>query len=614
MKNKFSSVKICLLVLVLIMSAVSLGGCGETPVQVENLITLKSNFAGTRTVTCNFGTDANSNTDRQQEIADTVKEYCPADMTYDTLSDDSGFKYVFTIEFGSLADYKTKVGNILSKEVFVALATPNSELAKGWHLKEDFDGMQLIQWLRDAIHEKGYRDISSDFQSVSNICNNNGELVSSNSSVMDVNALQGSPVNGVDMETTNNKDGSYDRTLTLSVPQSTFDNMGSVLENIMKSRTQSDAVYSGWSQKGNYREYTAMYQGIDLTSLQNVTNLFLGNSTNSIYYGDENKSSTPLAEQLVFEENIDLLGFVPADGTGAVTLNYRYSLPIKTTHGQGVVLSNGEWNKQGEWTDGVYTLQVSDQNMFDIRVPDGMQYNITGINVNLSESDCNNFTRTMDFLYDKQLGQDGQNYAYNFLKGKGVNVVKDQTTDSLVCRITFNGSAHDISNALGDLFGGGNYMEYSYQTSNMAVVTDITVEDNINITYMLTGDNINIPFNYTVSSSGAENISSLIGTNEAVKEAPKTTTNSDGTITCKLTGGNNNISYAATVPYAPGVITYCIVAGVMLAIAALLIVLFFKKSKKLNEKDKEQLMIDEFARQPNDEAAPNAPDNTTQEE
>lgn len=591
MNKKITTLKIVIAMAIIAIITAILCGCGETTVQVENMLKLEQSFSGTRTITCNFGTQVNGNDQQKQELDSVIADACPSSLTYENISDDSGYKYIFTISFNSLTDYKKKIENVIGKQVNPALATPNSDLARGWRLREDFDGMDLVQWLKTGIKEKGYKDLNTTFNSTSNVVNYGGDIVSSKDSVIAIDAVEGFPVNSISMETTNNKSDSYDRKIILSVPQSTFDKMGAKLNTIMEARTDATAVYSGWSQQGNYQEYQVLYQGINLKDLQRVTNLFMDNNSADIYYGDENHSSTPLAEQLVFEENIDILSFIPQEGK-SVSLNYKYSLPIKTTHGQGVVLRNGVWEKEGEWVDGVYTLQSTDS-VYDMRIPDGMQYAISGINVSLTAYDNNNFTRTFDFIYDKQAGEDGMNYAYNFLTKKGINAAKDKTDTSLICRITQSGTAQEISNQVGDLFGGGNYMSYSSQTSAMAVVTDIAVEDNINITYMLTGSNINVPFTYTVHSGGNENISDMTGENQAVKETPKIISNKDGSFTAKMVGGENNITFAATVPYSPGVTTYCIVAGVMLLLAGLLILLFINKTKKINARERQQLLIEE---------------------
>ncbi|GHU81622.1 hypothetical protein AGMMS50284_1880 [Clostridia bacterium] len=591
MHKKIKITKVFAVLLSLIAVTALLAGCGATNVRVETLLQIDKAFNGERTITCYFGKDFAANDDSKSLITEVINETCPKQLAHFADTEAGEYKYTFTLAFASLQEYKEKLEAVLNRPVSVVLATPNSSLANGWALKEDFDGMELIKWLQDELAIKGYKNLNLTFESVSNVVNYGGDIVSSKTTELDINEIKGYPVNSISVETTNNKNGSYDRKITISVPQSTYDTMGGNLSEIMEERTDTEAVYNGWSQQGNYQEYQVLYQGISIKELQRLTNLFMDNYTADIYYGDENKSSTPLAEQLVFEENINILSFVPQEKK-PVTFNYKYSLPIKTTHGTAVVFEKGTWDKQGDWVDGVYILN-SENYTYDIRIPDGMQYTIKGIDVNLTTYDNNTFKRTFDFVYDTQQGDEGINYAIKFLTKKGLEVTKEPKENGTACRITQNGTAQDISRQLGDLFGGGNFITYSKKTSKMAVVTDINVSDSINIAYMLTGDNTDVPFTYTVSSSGYENIGQVTADNhqQHMAASPKIIGNADGTYTAKMTGGENVISYVATVPYSSGVITYCVIAGAMLIIAALLIVYFFKKTKKLLEKEREIKLI-----------------------
>lgn len=590
-----NTIKFLLLLMILLIS-LTLAGCSEVNVRIENLLNINSAFSGERTLTCNFGKEYAADEEKQEIIRAMIKDACPDNLAYDEIKEENEFKYEFKISFASLDEYKAKVKSIIGRDISVALENPQSTLANGWSYTEDFDSMELITWFENEIKIKGYKDILLKFESISNVVNYNGNIVSSAGSTLNIFEIEGYAINGIYIETTNNKDGTYDRRLTFSIPQETYNSMGSGINTVMVARTDPDlAVFNGWINQGNYQEYQILYQGIDLKNLQRVTTMFLDSNNADIYYGDENQSSTPLAEQLVFEENLSINGYIPQKDK-PITFKYKYSLPIKTTYGQGAVFQQGVWEKQGEWIDGVYTLQ-SEGSVYDIRIPDGMQYTITGIDVNLNSFGNDDFERTFDFIYDKNNGEEGQAYAYNFLKNKGFTVSKEKSQKGIVCRITQKGTAEEISSALGDLFGGGNYISYENKTSAMAVVTDITFTDNINIDYMLIGDNVEVPFNYMVKSIGGENINDVSAENMSIKGTPKTVQNKDKSYTVMLTGGESSITYVATVPYFEGVLTYCLISGGILALAILLILFFFRKTKKLNKKDKEKLLITQKSEQ-----------------
>ncbi|MGN0551716.1 MAG: hypothetical protein ACI4I4_07770 [Acutalibacteraceae bacterium] len=558
--------------------------CGNKTVQVENFISMNAQFSGSRTVTLNMGELLDGNETLKAQFDEVVNEYCPAVMKKETKQTDDGLKYIFTIDFESEEDYENKISVIIGRQADSVLGTPNSALAKGWRFEEDFDGMQLFGFIVDGVKQKKYGELNFAYESSSNIVNLGGQIQSSNESIMSVNCVEGYPITSIAVETTNNKKDSYDRKFTISVPQTTYDKMGQSLLDIMQQRTADSAVYSGWSQQGNNQEFQVMYKGITAAQLQSVTALFLDCTEASIYYGDENNSSTPLAEQLVFEEKLNTLSFTAKDN-GKVPLSYKYSLPLKTTHGEGIVFNKGVWEKEGSWVDGIYTLKSNRSNLA-IRIPDGIQYKIEGIAVTVENNGEDNYTRSFNFLYDKGTGVEGCQYASAYFRKEGVETTTAKTNDNLVCRITKKGTAEELNEFFSGIFGGGNEITRAENTSAMAVVTDLSFKDSVNISYMLTGENEDVPFTYTLENKSGENIISITGEN--AKESVTERSQEKGKYTVELIGGENNVEFISTVPYFNGVLVYCIVAGVMLLLAALAIVFCIKRSRKLKQLEQEQ--------------------------
>ena len=419
-------------------------------------------------------------------------------------------------------------------------------------------------------------------QSTSNVVKYNNEVLSSKTSVMNTSTIKGEPVHSVTVSTVNHKNSVYDRSMVLSVPKSTYDKLGESLKTLMTSRTNSDGKGS-WSENNGYMDYTVDYKNIDIERLQQYTQLFLDCRNENIYYGDQNQSSTPLAEQLVFEERINLLGFV-SDTKENVIMSYNYTLPEETTHGEGVELKNGEWQTCGEWANSTYKINNTNGN-FDIRIPDGMQYNVKCINVALTSIGGNAFKRVVDFVYDRNTGEKGLDYAYGFLTDKGFTVSKESISEGIVCRVTQQGTAPDISNAVGDLFGSGNTFESTRHTNDMSVVTDLNVRDTINISHMLTGANSNIDMHYTVKSECGESIRKVTVDNKSSGKGAETNLNSDQSYTSTVNGGNFIFSYSATEANPPGVAVYCVICGAIAIPALLIITLLFRHNQRLKYKE-----------------------------
>ncbi|MEE0929402.1 MAG: hypothetical protein UIM53_00215 [Acutalibacteraceae bacterium] len=583
MKNIKFAVKIFALCIMLLIISVVLGGCGETYTQVENLMKITDDFVGERVITLDLGTDFDKNEERTKNLEKVIQEDCPPNMSYRTEKKDGSYRCVFVLSFSSLEEYKTKVASVIGKQIAVAYGYTDTVLSKGTYYKEDFDGMELVSWLTDNLYEKGYKDLVLDMQSTSNVVKYNNEVFSSKTSVLNTSTVKGQAVDSVTIDTVNYKNGSYDRTLILSVPITTYNSLGASLEELMKTRVAKEAKFSRWTSNNGLMEFTVKYEKIDIERLQEYTKLFVECHNQSIYYGDQNQSSTPLAEQLVFEEKINLLNMVSGSEKN-VKLIYNYTLPEETTHGEGVELSKGEWKTSGSWSNNTYKISNTD-GVYDIRVPDGMQYAVKGINIELSALDNDTFRREVDFIYDRNTGDKGLNYAYNFLASKGFTVSKESIAQGIVCRITQQGTSNDINNAVSELFGSGNYFECTRHTNDLSVVTDIMVEDNINITYMLTGANTDIDINYTVKSEGTEYIRSVKADNKADKVSVDITMKNDNSYTSTIKGGNFSVIYTATVPFTDGIIMYCMICGTIIVITLLTILLLMRYNRKLKKKE-----------------------------
>lgn len=583
LKNIKFTVKIFTLCIMLVIISAVLGGCGETYTQVENLMKITDDFVGERVVTLDLGNDFDKNEERTKNLEKVIQESCPPNMSYRTEKKDGSYRCVFVLSFSSLEEYKTKVASVIGKQIAVAYGYTDTVLSKGTYYKEDFDGMELVGWLSDELYEKSYNDLVLDMQSTSNVVKYNNEVFSSKTSVLNTSTVKGEAVDSVTIYTVNYKNGFYDRTLILSVPITTYNSLGAYLEELMKTRVAEEAKFSGWTSNNGLMEFTVKYEKIDIERLQEYTKLFVDCHNQSIYYGDQNQSSTPLAEQLVFEEKINLLNMVSGSDKN-VKLIYNYTLPEETTHGEGVELSKGEWKTSGSWSNNTYKIANTD-GVYDIRVPDGMQYAVKGINIQLTVLGNDTFKRDIDFIYDRNTGDKGLTYAYNFLASKGFTVSKESNNQGIACRITQQGTSNDVNNAVSELFGSGNYFECTRHTNDLSVVTDIMVEDNVNITYMLTGANTDIDINYNVKSECSEYIRNVKADNKADKVSVDTKMKNDNSYTSTIKGGNFSVIYTSTVPFVDGIIMYCIICGTIIVITLLTILLLIRYNRKLKKKE-----------------------------
>lgn len=561
--------------------AILFSGCSTEKIIVESLLKIDKNFAGSRSVSFTFPKDVQTG-DLESEINSACPKFEDSKDAYSVsmvTTTEYGKKYTFSINFSSQSDYIKKVTNLIGRDVSVYMAQPNSILTKGTRMTEDFDVKDITLWLTNIVAKnEATKDLSYNYSS--NLVNVNGDIFTTDTTI-NVKDVSGYEINSLKIETTNNKNNNYERRFTFSIPEKTYNELGQSLKDYFAQNTDKIASYSDWVQKGTSYEYEVIYQNIDLDELKLVTNKMLDVNDCSVYYGDKTNSSTPLSEGLVFEEKLDLFSFMGKD-KGPVKAEYKYSLPTTTTHSEGLVLDKGSWVTAGQWSEGMYTLNI-DSSVMNIHIPDGIQYSIDGINISLVGSSDDKIIRTTDIMYDKKSGQNALNYAYNFFKAKYAKVSKEETDDNLICRIVSEGTLEHVSDETTKLFGGGNYLEYEKSNSFAEVAKNITIVDNINLGYMLTTENAKKPMNYTAIYGCSQFIKNVSVKGENISSKALKQTASDGSYTVAF-NGVSRVYIDTAIPNISGIVFYSILSGLLIAGTIFFAIILAKKPQKESTK------------------------------
>lgn len=568
------SLSLILCVILILSYIFILSGCGETSITAESILKTDEDFAGTRTI--NISLPASVGTSQAVSVLNDnlpdMGKYSGC-LSVSNISDgDSSNRISCVLEFSSKDDYENKLSLLLGKEVTVSIAKPDNILAKGTRYMEDFDGAELLTWITTVLEDNfDVKNITYHFES--NVVDLNGSLFTTKTTAF-VNEVEGSEINSIAISTANSKKDLYDREITLEISQEVCDELGDELKYYFDDRTNELAQYSDWTSKGSMQEYKVIFKGLSVTELQNVTNQLLGGADGSIVYGDLTNSSTPLSEGLIFEEKLNTMNYIGRDG-GLVPVTYQYSVPTNTTCGEGSVLKNGSWTSTGSWQDSTYTVELSSG--FDyIHIPDGIQYEISGMNFSLNNNGGNSFNRTVDILFAKD-NDEGVSYAYNFFKEKGATVTKEETDNNYICRIETEGTALEISKKSVEYFGGGNYMDYNYDENPFDLADNTSLIDYINLGYMLTTENAEKPMIYTVTKSGVENINTVTLDSDSDK-LKLDRADENGSFTVEFKGGNANVSYNGTIADWGKVTWFSVISGILALAAGALIVYFIRKS------------------------------------
>lgn len=571
-------ISIIISALLIFSVAILLAGCGETSISVESILKTDENFSGTRTLNIKLPSSIGVGTaiSKLNSSMPDMDSYSGSITVEDISTEENPNRISYVISFSSRDDYVQKVSKLLGKEITVNIATPDNILTTGTRYTEDFDATELLSWITNVfIEEFNLEDVSYNFES--NVIDLDGSLFTTNSTAY-VNEVEGNAIEKLTISTTNSKKNVYDRVFVFQISEDVMKGAEEKIKIYFENNTNELAQYRGWTSKGSYEEYTVIYQGLSVTELQNVTNIMLDVPDGTIEYGDFTNSSTPLSEGLTFQEKINAMNFMGKNKSMPL-VEYNYSVPTNTTHGEGSVLENGSWINKGNWQDFTYTLNI-ENGAENIHIPDGIQYEISGINFYLNNNGGDSFKRTVDILYAKD-NQDGLSYSYNFFKNKGANVSKDETDNNFICRVETEGSALDISKKTARYFGGGNYMDYSYKQNAFDISDNTTLIDYINIGYMLTTENSEKPMTYTVTKSGEENVNRVSVDSSNTQTIDKA--NENGAFVVNFTGGNASVSYSGTIADWGKVTLFAVISCIITLSTAVLAVYFIRKSLRVSK-------------------------------
>lgn len=562
--------------LVILLSTVFLfSGCNWGGLQVTSKLTIDENFSGSRTVIFAVPESVYSeNLDSNIKEAAPVTEDGTVTLGYSDL-EEGGTEYTLSIYFSSQSDYVSRMESLLGRDVSVNLAKPDNIMAKGVRYTENFNTTELLAWLEPVLEEDD-KAFGMSLECKGTVAEIEG-LEYETKPTMDINTIEGQPLQSIKVYTKNNKDGTYDRTFTILMDSNLYKTVGNQINFYFEAATDTEIADSlRWTEIDKSQQYQVVYTGLDMQQLISVTNRMFSVNDITISYGDTDNSSTPFIEGLAFDEKINLNAYV-GDKNGNVPISYEYVLPEETTHGTATVLNTGIWEEQGEWSGNLYSLQY-EGNCVDISIKDGIEFPVEKIQYTLQRIGDDNYRRVTEIYYkkDEESQFSGAEYACDYFTNKGADAQTRTEDEFEVCSLSIKGSAIELSIAEAQLFGGGNYFSQTVSNPALDIRTMTEIRDYVYIAPLLTEMNKEIPVYYTVLPSDDYKVNYLTGTDSgnAVK-------NEDGSMTITIKNGISDIYVVQSTPHVGKIIIYIVISVLITAAALYILRKLYYKNKRL---------------------------------
>lgn len=562
--------------LVILLSTVFLfSGCNWGGLQVTSKLTIDENFSGSRTVIFAVPESVYSeNLDSNIKEAAPVTEDGTVTLGYSDL-EEGGTEYTLSIYFSSQSDYVSRMESLLGRDVSVNLAKPDNIMTKGVRYTENFNTTELLAWLEPVLEEDD-KAFGMSLECKGAVAEIEG-LEYETKPTIDVNTIEGKPLQSIKVYTKNNKDGTYDRTFTILMDSNLYKTVGNQINFYFEAATDTEIADSlRWTEVDKSQQCQVVYTGLDMQQLISVTNRMFSVNDITISYGDTDNSSTPFIEGLAFDEKINLNAYV-GDKNGNVPISYEYVLPEETTHGTATVLNTGIWEEQGEWSGNLYSLQY-EGNCVDISIKDGIEFPVEKIQYTLQRIGDDNYRRVTEIYYkkDEESQFSGAEYACDYFTNKGADAQTRTEDEFEVCSLSIKGSAIELSIAEAQLFGGGNYFSQTVSNPALDIRTMTEIRDYVYIAPLLTEMNKEIPVYYTVLPSDDYKVNYLTGTDSgnAVK-------NEDGSMTITIKNGISDIYVVQSTPHVGKIIIYIVISVLITAAALYILRKLYYKNKRL---------------------------------
>ena len=265
---------------------------------------------------------------------------------------------------------------------------------------------------------------------------------------------------------------------------------------------------------------------------------------------------------------------------GEIKISYEYenksSLELFTPQRY----QEGQWESFGAVGENTVRMETTGTGM-KIRITDGWDYPVDEARITLICLGNGNYTRQIDFLFPKD-GKEGAKYAQEMLKKKdaGLEITQLEDEEHLVCRVSFSGTAEEISEKVKMLFGPGNSFSYQSQGQGVDLNQEVSIIDNIQMGRLFQGEHQGVPVTYTVQTNGKESLTSLHYEGESRNRDIKIV-NGSVIESFQLDGGNGRVVYNGTEPRFWGVVFYFTIA--VLVVAGVVTLIVFLRRRAIRE-------------------------------
>ena len=240
-----------------------LAGCGA---EVTTRMTVDQNFAGSREITLTLGNgDLDEISGGFAALENVIKENLPAELTYSSSEGEDSKIMLFTLSYTSLEDYRTKVAALINAGVTeeekadedyepfvadIAYEKNDTVFKKGIYFTENFNSVDLLDWLREALRVANIiNESESDWYEVgNNVVIIEGTEYDRGTSYFSVDDVKRTCLDNATVTTTILTDGTFEREIALFA---TGEHIDAINEKMQEDKIKLDAYLKKLTPEGD---------------------------------------------------------------------------------------------------------------------------------------------------------------------------------------------------------------------------------------------------------------------------------------------------------------------------------------------------------------------------
>ena len=229
------------------------GGCSSRSITLDTTLQLKDDGSGERIMQFQISkADYNSYFgDDIHALNEVAGNGCPNNMKMDFSEEGGNYNYSFKITFSSIEDYKKKVSEILGKEANISFEQSSAVFEVGLNYNEDFLSVDLMQWLKKLMVDKGYfsnEDVKELFTSGEGKIIYGGKTYTCEEENLSISTLVKAPLLGIDVLTTFRNSNLYDRKYVFKFSHNAVDSSGEEFKSYMQKKLGSE-IKANWEDR-----------------------------------------------------------------------------------------------------------------------------------------------------------------------------------------------------------------------------------------------------------------------------------------------------------------------------------------------------------------------------